>query len=375
MSTVARELVAEYLRPWKLASLAAGIALLIAGSFYFEAPDWDIPISLIMAALAYLTAPWSLRVILERRWRWWPLMLFFTWFTVDGCYAIYWHFTNPIVLPLMRDANFLASLSLYGLCGVVWLYRGSLGELRSDMLARIGAARLQRPSLATISLYVLLDAAALVVLLQVGFFGLIVLIGGMFRGESSIVTDARLVLALCTVIPSYFILVADVFLQTTLVRNSLGLAAAFGLSITGLSVSTGLSRLVDLRLDQTAKIVAILGVVIFFQAVIAWRTHGLLKRLSQRPGEAGDTSPQWYGSHAFWTLVLVLILGCAAAAFGAAHAFFRMDHLLRIAFAILLAPAGVLWFLIVTLGRWVVLAIPFLVLAGLFGPWSRPRKA
>ena len=36
-------------------TLAIGIALLIAGAFYYEAPDWDIPISLIMATLAYLT--------------------------------------------------------------------------------------------------------------------------------------------------------------------------------------------------------------------------------------------------------------------------------------------------------------------------------
>ena len=61
--------LAEYTRPWKLFTLALGIALLILGSFYYEAPDWDIPISLIMASLAYLTAPWSLRVVVERRWR------------------------------------------------------------------------------------------------------------------------------------------------------------------------------------------------------------------------------------------------------------------------------------------------------------------
>ena len=98
---------AEYARPWKLLTLAAGIALLILGSFYYEAPDWDIPISLIMAALAYLAAPWSLRVLIERQWRHWPLMLFATWFTIDGSYWIYWHFKNPVALEMMRDANFL----------------------------------------------------------------------------------------------------------------------------------------------------------------------------------------------------------------------------------------------------------------------------
>ena len=129
--------VTEYTRPWKLITLAIGIGLLVLGSFYYEAPDWDIPISLIMAILAYLAAPWSLRVILERRWRLWPVMLFATWFTVDGCYAIYWHFKNPAALELMRDGNFPASLSLYGMCGITWMYKGSLRQLLSDIQSRI----------------------------------------------------------------------------------------------------------------------------------------------------------------------------------------------------------------------------------------------
>ncbi len=127
----------EYLRPWKLVTLALGIGLLVVGSFYYQAPDWDIPISLIMAVLAYLTAPWSMRVLIERRWRLWPLMLFFTWFTVDGCYAIYWHFKDPVALELMRAANFPASLSLYGICGLVWLYRGSLRQLVAAITGRM----------------------------------------------------------------------------------------------------------------------------------------------------------------------------------------------------------------------------------------------
>lgn len=123
----------EYTRPWKLITLVVGIALLIFGSFYYDAPDWDIPISFIMALFAYLAAPWSLRVILERKWRLWPAMLFVIWFGVDGCYAIYWYFKNPAALEMMRDANFLASLSLYGMCGIVWLYQGSLRQLVSEI--------------------------------------------------------------------------------------------------------------------------------------------------------------------------------------------------------------------------------------------------
>jgi len=133
----------EYLRPWKLATLALGLGLLIAGAYFYSAPDWDVPISVIMAAGAYFTAPWSLRVVMERRWKWLPLALFFTWFTVDGCYASYWHYRSPAALAIMRDANFFASLSLYGMCGVVWLYRGSLRQLLADARAflRRGVAR------------------------------------------------------------------------------------------------------------------------------------------------------------------------------------------------------------------------------------------
>lgn len=105
---------------WNLATLGIGIALLIGGSFYYQAPDWDIPISLIMAGFAYLTAAWSMQVMVQRVWRHWPLMLLATWWTVDGCYALYWSIQNPAALALMRDANWPASLALYWACGLVW---------------------------------------------------------------------------------------------------------------------------------------------------------------------------------------------------------------------------------------------------------------
>jgi hypothetical protein len=137
-------MLAEYLRPWKLLTLLAGVGLLVAGALSYGAPDWDIPISLIMAALAYLTAPWSMRVIVERRWKYWPGMIAITWFSVDGCYWAYWQFKDPAALDLMRSANFLASLSLYGLCGVLWLYRGPLSGLVSEshqLLRRVPRSR------------------------------------------------------------------------------------------------------------------------------------------------------------------------------------------------------------------------------------------
>lgn len=138
-----KQLLVEYKRPWKLSTLFLGLSLLIIGSFYYKAPDWDIPISFIMAIFAYLTAPWSLRVILERQWKLFPLMLLFTWFTVDGCYAIYWYFKNPIALDLMRDVNFLASLSLYGMCALVWYYQGTLKGFIAEVKEFISNPRIK----------------------------------------------------------------------------------------------------------------------------------------------------------------------------------------------------------------------------------------
>jgi hypothetical protein len=112
-----------------------GLSLLIVGSYYYQAPDWDIPISFIMALFTYLTASWSMHVVVERRWKRFPLMLLYTWFSVDGCYWIYWHFKDQQALAFMREANFGASLCLYAICGLVWFYEGSLKQLISDAKA------------------------------------------------------------------------------------------------------------------------------------------------------------------------------------------------------------------------------------------------
>jgi hypothetical protein len=124
------ETVEELLRPWKLSTLAIGIVI---GAFYYQAPDWDIPISFIMAAFSYLSASWSMHVIVERRWKHWPAMLLMTWFTVDGCYWLYWTWKNPVALDLMRSANAPASLTLYWMCGLVWFYRGTLKEFAAEL--------------------------------------------------------------------------------------------------------------------------------------------------------------------------------------------------------------------------------------------------
>ena len=127
----------EYLRPWKLIALALGLNALIYGAFLERSPDWDVGISVIMALATYLTAPWSMRVLLERRWRWMPLAAFWTWLSVDG---VYWAYNRALPdISDWREVNFPASLTLYGICGVLWLYRGSVADFKAEAHASVRA--------------------------------------------------------------------------------------------------------------------------------------------------------------------------------------------------------------------------------------------
>ena len=127
----------EYLRPWKVACLAFALSLLIAGAYLTPAPDWDVPVTFIMGIATYLTAPCTVRVLFERNWRLLPVAALATWMSVDGLYALYWHFRDANVLALMRSANAPVSLVLYLLCGVLCVYRGSLRELLAGVRAAI----------------------------------------------------------------------------------------------------------------------------------------------------------------------------------------------------------------------------------------------
>ena len=40
---------------------------------------------------------------------------------------------RPVALEMMRGANFPASLALYFVWGLLWLYQGSLGEFARDV--------------------------------------------------------------------------------------------------------------------------------------------------------------------------------------------------------------------------------------------------
>jgi len=62
--------------------------------------------------------------------------LFSYWFTVDGVYVIYHALMGN---ETYRWENFLASSCLYALCGMAWLYNGTLADgyrnIRADLIS------------------------------------------------------------------------------------------------------------------------------------------------------------------------------------------------------------------------------------------------
>lgn len=129
--------MSEYLRPWKLFTLAIGLALLVFGAFHYNQPDWDVGISFVMGLLAYFTAPWGIIVLKAKRRKLIPLALLAYWFTVDGSYVLYNAWVGRPVWPELRVANFFASSMLYLLCGVIWLPRMPFREVILDVVAVI----------------------------------------------------------------------------------------------------------------------------------------------------------------------------------------------------------------------------------------------
>lgn len=123
----------ELLRPWKLATLGIGVALMIAGVFYYRISDWDVGISIVMPVLTYITAPWCVRVFLGRHFRLYPAALFWTWFTVDG---IYWFYHRFVGNEMLRTENLATSTPLFLLMGCFWLYRGSLRDFQRALAQR-----------------------------------------------------------------------------------------------------------------------------------------------------------------------------------------------------------------------------------------------
>lgn len=115
--------------PWRLCYLVAGLALLCVGSHVTPSTDWDYPISFIMGICAYVTAPWTVRALVYRRWKWLAVAFLLMWVSIDGVYSLYWWSRGFDALQAFRGANAIYCLPLYFVLGFVMNIEFQCGEV------------------------------------------------------------------------------------------------------------------------------------------------------------------------------------------------------------------------------------------------------
>lgn len=127
----------ELRRPWKLATFFVGMLWLLYGAKCYGICDWDVGVSIIMGGLTYVCAPWSVHTIYTSlrvrppAWLWRVVAAFIpAMFAVDWSY---WLYHSSVGNKMLRWENFKVSMMLYFICGLIWCYRGSMGEFVREL--------------------------------------------------------------------------------------------------------------------------------------------------------------------------------------------------------------------------------------------------
>jgi hypothetical protein len=126
----------ELVRPWKLITFSIALGYYIWGAYYYRCPTWDVPVSIIMSALTYFLAPWtvkSLCYIIPTRPKYWFWKLLIcvaiVYACASGSYELYnwWHLGYwP---PPTYWVNLWYSSCAFIAAGILWKFEGTIKEL------------------------------------------------------------------------------------------------------------------------------------------------------------------------------------------------------------------------------------------------------
>lgn len=135
--------IRELARPWKVFTLLLGMGYYIWGSMYYACPTWDVPISIIMSALAYLVSPWvvdsTYNLVVTRPGKWgWGLFrnLLVVYMCASGVYEIYNLWNLGYWPPPTYWVNLYYSSLMFFAAGMVWRFKGTARELISELVGR-----------------------------------------------------------------------------------------------------------------------------------------------------------------------------------------------------------------------------------------------
>ena len=111
-------------------TFALGLSWLLYGATNYEMRDWDVGVSLVMAACTYASADWAVGVLYRLQFKQWFKAVFLTWFSVSASYTSYWLLMGHT--EYMVPGQWKASLCMYLLAGVIW----SLPQMHRAALQR-----------------------------------------------------------------------------------------------------------------------------------------------------------------------------------------------------------------------------------------------
>jgi len=130
------------MRPWKIVTFILGTAFFIWGAHAFDAPTWDMPVSIIMSVVTFLLAPWSVdQLVLGVRRRGGQRLrlaagLAGIYVCGSGSYEVYhliwsgWH-------PPTYWENFFFSIPTAIVAGMIWRVNMSVAEVWTRVRAAL----------------------------------------------------------------------------------------------------------------------------------------------------------------------------------------------------------------------------------------------
>ncbi len=175
--------------PWRLCFLAAGLALLCVGSHVTPSDDWDYPVSFIMGVCAYVFAPWTVRALVYRRWKWLAVAFLLMWVSIDGVYSLYWLCRGFDALQIFRGANAIYCLPLYFALGFAMNVEIRRGEASTAGLVHSYFAWVQKHALHMVITGFLMLLFALGILLATGNYCLRVTSADDSRAPMGIIVE------------------------------------------------------------------------------------------------------------------------------------------------------------------------------------------
>lgn len=130
-------------------TLGIGTTFFVWGAYTFDAPTWDVPVSILMSAVTFLLAPWSIDQMLRgyaspglHRLRI-VAGIVGIYACGSGSYELY-HLARSATHPVTYWENLFFSIPTAIVAGIIWRLDGTLREIVARVRSPARSDRTQR---------------------------------------------------------------------------------------------------------------------------------------------------------------------------------------------------------------------------------------